>query len=66
MADEIKRAKLKKAHALRSQFNYNVGLARIDFKIDVLNHELRKIEEDALVGELPEILPVNINEYITD
>lgn len=66
MADEIKRAKLKRAAALRSIFNYNMALKRIDFNMDVIKPDLRKIESNALVGELPEILPINIDEYLAD
>lgn len=65
MADEIKRAKLKKAAALRAMFNYNIALQRIDFNMDVLQPELKTIEQNALTGNLPEILPINVNEYTT-
>lgn len=61
--DEIRRTKLKLAHALRSQFNYNQGLEKIDFKLDVLEPALKQIDNKASRGELPQILPFEIDEY---
>lgn len=63
MADEIRRAQLKKAAALRAAFNYNIALQRIDFNMDVLNPAKETIALDALKGNLPEILPLDINEF---
>ena len=54
-ADEVRRAKLKEAHALRSQFNYEVGNKRIDFKLDVIEPRLKEIAKTAVeIGELSE------------
>ena len=50
--DDIARAKLKEAHRLRSLFNYNVGLERIDYRFDVIYPALNQIETEAANGEL--------------
>ena len=53
MADEIKRAKLKTAASLRAQFNYEMALARIDHKLDVIEPAMAEIEAKVAQGELP-------------
>jgi len=54
MADEIKIAKEKLRHKLRSEFNYNVGLLRIDFKHGQMQEALNELDEKALRGDLVE------------
>lgn len=62
MADELRRAKLKASHALRSQFNFQVGLDRIDHRFDVIYPALDKIDQDAVAGKLPEFILEEDNE----
>lgn len=66
MADEVRRAILKERAALRAMFNYNLALERIDFNMDVIQPRERELKFKALNGDLPEIQPININEYTTN
>ena len=52
MADELRRAKLKKAALLRAAFNARVALERIDFKLDEIDPALKELDNTAL-KELP-------------
>lgn len=63
--NDIRRAKLKKAAQLRAAFAYNQALERIDYRIDTVETELDKIDFNALNGELPVILPIDIDEFKT-
>ena len=54
--DEARRIRLKTAHALRSQFNYEVGLKRIDHKLDVIEPAVKDVVKMlAQVGEPAEL-----------
>ena len=63
--NDVRRAKLKKAAQLRAAFAYNQALERIDYRIDTIETELDEIDYAALNGELPVILPINIDEFKT-
>lgn len=52
MADEIRRAKLKKAALMRATFNARVALERIDFKLDEIDPALEELD-NASLKELP-------------
>jgi hypothetical protein len=63
MADEIRRAQLKEMARLRAMYNYNQSLQRIDWNMDVVQPRVKQIAQQALTGKLPEILPIDLNEY---
>lgn len=56
VTDEVRRAKLKTAHTLRTQFQYKIGLDRIDYKVDVIDPTVKEVGIKAKQGILPEFI----------
>lgn len=54
ITDDVKRAKLKTSATYRAQFNWEIAMKRIDFRIDVIDPAVKQVELDAAKGELPE------------
>ena len=55
MADELVRARRKLTTVLRAQFSLQQRLDKIDFELDVIQPEVRAMEEGAARGELPQL-----------
>jgi len=54
VAEELKRAKQKKAALLRAVFNARIALERIDYKFDTIDPALEQIELEAPIKGIPE------------
>lgn len=53
MADEIVRARRKLTTVRRAEFSLRQRLDKIDFELDILQPEIRALEDDAAKGHLP-------------
>ena len=52
---EVRRAQLKTAASLRAQFNHEVAMKRIDYKLDVIEPAVEQVAiESITLGEIPE------------
>jgi hypothetical protein len=53
VADEIVRARRKLTTVRRAEFSLRQRLDKIDFELDILQPEIRALEDDAAKGRLP-------------
>jgi hypothetical protein len=54
MADELVRARRKLAALRRAEFRLRQRMDAIDFELDVLQPQIRELEDAAAQGQLPE------------